>query len=229
MHRLILAILLMAAGSATVSAAEGVPYGEFLVFSAFRNGQPIGTHALAFKREGGQLIVSTSIDFAVKLLGVTAYRYSHRSREIWNGDDLQSITTLTEDDGKHYAVRARQEGNGLVVQRETPGAVCQRSGASAGRQIRETLPSGILPSTTWNMNQVMQSRLLNSQTGTEERIAVARVGRETVKTVAGAVDATRYSYSGGIRMDQWFDDRGRWVKSLFVVSDGSTIEYRLQE
>ncbi len=229
MHRLILAILLMAAGSATASAAEGAPYGESLVFSAFRNGQPIGTHALAFKREGGQLIVSTSIDFAVKLLGITAYRYSHRSREIWNGDDLQSITTLTKDDGKHYAVRARQEANGLVVERETPGAAVGDQGNQRVAPIRETLPSGILPSTHWNMNQLKQSRLLNSQKGTEERIAVARVGRETVKTVAGAVDATRYSYSGDIRMDQWFDDRGRWVKSLFVVPDGSTIEYLLQE
>ena len=96
------AILLTATGSAAASAADGAPYGDSLVFSAVRNGQPIGTHALAFKREGGQLIVSTSIDLAVKLLGVTAYRYSHRSREIWTGDDLQSITTLTEDDGKQY-------------------------------------------------------------------------------------------------------------------------------
>jgi hypothetical protein len=229
MHRLILAILLMAAGSATVSAAEGVPYGESVVFSAFRNGQPIGTHALAFQQQGGQLIVSTSIDFAVRVLGITAYRYSHRSREIWNGDDLQSITTLTEDDGKHYAVRARQEGTGLVVERETPGAVVNDQGLQRGGPIRETLPSGILPSTHWNMKQTRQSHLLNSQKGTLERIEVVRVGRETVKTVAGTVDATRYSYSGGIRMDQWFDDRGRWVKSLFVASDGSTIEYLLQE
>ncbi len=200
-----------------------------LVFSAFRNGQPIGTHALAFRRDGGQLIVSTSIDFAVKVLGITAYRYSHRSREVWTGDALLSITTLTEDDGKHYAVRAKQEGNVLVVERETPGAIANDQGPQRAGPIRETLPSGILPSTHWNMKQTRRSLLLNSQKGTPERIEVARVGRETVKTVAGTIEATRYSYSGGIRMDQWFDDRGRWVKSLFVVSDGSTIEYLLQE
>jgi len=228
MHRIVFAILLTAAGAAAASAADGVPYGESLVFSALRNGQPIGTHALAFKREGGQLIVSTSIDFAVKLLGITAYRYSHRSREIWTGDDLQSITTLTEDDGKHYAVRARQEASGLIVERETPGAAKDQGLQRVG-PIRETLPSGILPSTHWNMKQTRQSQLLNAQKGTPERIEVARVGRETVKTGTGTVDATRYSYSGDIRMDQWFDDRGRWVKSLFVAHDGSAIEYVLQE
>jgi hypothetical protein len=72
MHRILLALLLMATGSAAASAAGGAAYGESLVFSAFRNGRAIGTHALTFKWEGGQLVVSTSIDFAVKLLGITA-------------------------------------------------------------------------------------------------------------------------------------------------------------
>ena len=30
-------------------------------------------------------------------------------------------------------------------------------------------------------------------------------------------------------MDQWFDDRGRWVKASFKAFDGSEIEYILQE
>jgi hypothetical protein len=30
-------------------------------------------------------------------------------------------------------------------------------------------------------------------------------------------------------MDQWFDDRGRWVKAAFKAFDGSEIEYILQE
>jgi hypothetical protein len=219
----------MATGSAAASAAGGTAYGESLVFSAFRNGQPIGTHALTFRREGGQLVVSTSIDFAVKLLGITAYRYKHRSREIWSGDQLQSITSVTDDDGKHYKVSARQESNGLVVERETPGAVASDRGHEQVGAIRETMPSGLLPSTHWNMNQTKQSRLLNSQKGIQESIDVVRVGRETVKTVAGTLDATRYTYSGSFRMDQWFDDRGRWVKSVFVAYDGSAIEYVLQE
>jgi Family of unknown function (DUF6134) len=139
---------------------------------------------------------------------------------------LQSITSVTDDNGRHCKMSARQEGNGLVVERETPGAVL---GHERVGTLRETLPSGLLPSTHWNMAQTKQSRLLNSQKGIQERIDVTRVGRETVKTVGGTVDATRYSYSGAIRMDQWFDDRGRWVKSLFVAHDGSAIEYVLQE
>ena len=30
-------------------------------------------------------------------------------------------------------------------------------------------------------------------------------------------------------MEQWFDDKGRWVKGVFAAFDGSMIEYILQE
>jgi len=46
---------------------------------------------------------------------------------------------------------------------------------------------------------------------------------------AGWVDANHYRYSGDVNKDQWFDDSGRWVKTVFKASDGSTIEYILQE
>jgi Family of unknown function (DUF6134) len=233
MRRLFLLMLLAATGSATVAAAGELPYGETLVFSIIRNGQTIGSHALSFKRQGGQLVVSTSIDVAVKMAGVTAYRYKHRGQETWIGDNFQSITTVTDDDGKKYKIRASQEDRGLIVEREMPDSVVRPSVNNQGllrtEAVRETLPSGVLPSTHWNAKQIKQTQLLNPQNGTVEQIEVTLVGREKVKTVASTLEATRYTYSGGIRMDQWFDDRGRWVKLALVGSDGSTIEYVLQE
>ena len=40
----------------------------------------------AFQQHGDKRTVTTSIDFAVKALGLTVYRYSHRGQEVWNGD-----------------------------------------------------------------------------------------------------------------------------------------------
>jgi hypothetical protein len=72
--------------------------------------------------------------------------------------------------------------------------------------------------------------LLNTQYGTPSHTKITPMGRETIKTVSGAtVQATRYRYTGDLRMDQWFDDRGRWVRASFPAFDGSTIEYILQE
>ena len=101
-----------------------------------------------------------------------------------------------------------------------------RRGVAEG--FRQTLPPGVLPSTHWNMRQTMQSQLLNSQKGTLDPIRVTQLGREFVATASGTVEATRYHYDGDIQMDQWFDARGRWVKTTFIASDGSQIEYVLQ-
>jgi hypothetical protein len=216
MHRLISVLLLLAmAAISPAAAADGLPYGQTLSFAVMREGQQIGSHRLVFERDGVQLRISTSIDLAVKFVGITAYRYSHRAQEVWAGDALVSLTTRTEDDGKAYAVQAARTGEGIAVQAE---------GAK-----RTVLPATIMPSTHWNIRQVSQTFLLNSQKGVEARVKTTPLGREAVKTSSNTLQATRYRYDGDLKMDQWFDDRGRWVKTSFKGSDGSTIEYVLQE
>lgn len=215
MYRLAAVLLMVLMGSvARPGAAQEPPYGPTLSFAVYRNGEPIGRHTLAFRHNGSDLLVSTSVDLAVKFLGLTAYNYSHRCEEVWKGETFQSVATQTNDNGKTYAVRARRTANGLSVERN---------------DAREVLPGSLLPSSNWNVRQVAQSSLLNTQYGTEARVHVAPVGREKVRTASGWIDATRYHYSGDVEKDQWFDDRGRWVKSTFKAFDGSTIEYILQE
>lgn len=215
MRRFVLIMLLILTASSPAVGADSLPYGQGLSFAVVRHGQQIGSHKLVFEQDGGQLKVSTSIDLAVKLVGITAYRYSHRAQEVWSGDALLSLTSRTDDDGKQYAVQANRTGEGIAVQAQ-----------SADRQV---LPATILPSSHWNFRQVAQTVLLNSQKGNAARVKVTVLGRETIKTASSALPATRYRYEGDVKMDQWFDDRGRWVKMAFAGSDGSAIEYVLQE
>jgi len=232
MRRLILALMVVGCGSAAAQASGDFPYGPTHVFAAFRNGERIGTHALAFRQDGNTRTVTTSIDFAVKALGLTMYRYMHRGQEVWNGNTFESIATQTDDNGVRYVLKARQEPSGVAVVRDG-GGVEQTSAGDLGfqqggaRQL--TMPANTLPTTHWNLDQVKQSAMLNSQNGNLARVQITPRGRETVRTANGTLQAMRYTYSGDVRMDQWFDDRGRWVKAAFKASDGSTIEYILQE
>ena len=216
MTRLLLAMILLVAAGPSPQAQQPA-YGGSQSFAAFRNGERIGTHKLDFQRDANRLVVSTSIDLAVKMMGFTAYRYTHRSREVWVGDELWSLESSTDDDGKPYSVRIARDGESLVVDRLTP---------DAKDRVREILPAGTLPSTHWNVRQTRQSSLLNSQKGTIERIRVTPIGRDSVRTATATVEATHYRYEGGVRMDQWFDARN---KMIFVAPDGSAIEYRLQD
>ena len=233
MRRLFLASILVAMGGVAVAAADDFPYGSTHSFAVYRNGQQIGTHTLAFQNSGDQRAVTTSIDFAVKAMGMTVYRYVHRGNEVWKGSTLQSIDTKTDDNGKQFAMRAHQNGSGLTVERKDADSAFSTSAIEQGLKrndtVRETLPAGVLPSTYWNLNQVKQSILLNTQYGTPSKVKIVDLGRETIKTSSRSIQATHYRYSGDITLDQWFDDRGRWVKAAFKAFDGSEIEYILQE
>ena len=232
MHRFIFAILLLATGPTAASAAEEFPYGSSLSFTAVRNGQTIGHHSLTFQKNGAQLKASTAIDLAVKFMGVTAYRYTHRAEEVWSGDTFQGLSAQTDDNGKKYAIRIQRDGAALAVERNArPDALSPATfdrGLQRDDTVRTTLPPQLLPSTNWNVRQVRQSALVNSQTGTEARVQVSVLGRETIRTANSSIDATRYRYTGDLVMDQWFDDAGRWVKTSFTASDGSTVEYVLK-
>ena len=233
MRRLFLASVLVATGAATVAAADDFPYGSTHSFTVYRNGQPIGSHTLAFQNNGDQRAIATAIDFAVKAMGMTVYRYSHRGNEVWKGSRLQSIDTKTDDNGKQYTMRAHQDGNRLTVERQGADSGFASSvndqGMKRNDTVVEALPANVLPLTHWNLNQVKQSILLNTQYGTPSKIQIANLGRETIKTSTHSIQATHYRYSGDITLDQWFDDRGRWVKAAFKAFDGSEIEYILQE
>ncbi|CAN5860368.1 hypothetical protein BH11PSE3_BH11PSE3_05690 [soil metagenome] len=214
MHRLVAGMLLIMLTPITAVVAQELPYGPNLTFEVYRNGEPIGKHTVTFQRNGPDLSVSTVVDFSVKMMGFTAYRYSHRAQEVWKGGAFQSLAAQTDDNGKTYAVQAQRKPSGIEVERNAQ---------------RDTLGPGVMPSSHWNFAQIGQSSLLNTQSGLQSRMQVAALGKETVKTATGSVAATHYRYSGDVHMDQWFDDRGRWVKTTFKAPDGSAIEYILQE
>lgn len=220
-------LFLVALWPALASATEDA-YPSIVNYAVTRNGQPVGRHTIAFQRQGALRIVDIDSHANVRVLGINAYRYTHRGREVWNGEQLQSLQATTDDNGRRSSVRAEHQGGRLAVERGTPAAVGLVS-ASASGASREYLPADTMPTSQWKARQVTQSALLNTQDGTLIRVQVRSLGRENVRTGAGTIPAARYAYSGGLQMNQWFDDRGRWVKGSFVAFDGSTIEYTLQE
>jgi hypothetical protein len=217
MRKLVFGLLLMLAAAPVHATAGEFPYGDRIIFNAYRNGEMIGQHAVAFRHEGNQLFVTTSVDFAVKMVGLTVYRYTLRSQEKWSGNTFQNLISKADDDGKKFYLGVQHEGDALIVDHD-----------EAGKQ-RDSLPGSVIPASHWNILQTSQHALLNAQTGKLEKVQVTPLGRETIKTSSGQIEADHFRYEGDISMDQWFDSKGRWVKMTFKVkSDGSVVDYVLQ-
>jgi hypothetical protein len=217
MGRLIVGLLLMLVVGPAWANTDDFPYGDKIVFSAFRNGEKIGQHTVTFKHDGNEFIVTTSVDLAVKVIGMTVYRYTLHSKEVWSGHTFQSLTAETDDDGKKSFVHAQHTGAAVIVDHDAAGTV------------RESMPGSLLPASHWNILQTAERALLNAQTGKQEKVHVTPLGREKIETSSGQIEADHFRYEGDLPMDQWFDSKGRWVKMAFKVkSDGSIVDYILQ-
>jgi hypothetical protein len=233
-RQLTAAVFFVVAASTAAVAANEFPYGRTLAFTVYRNGKEIGHHTVSFQQEGSKRVVNVAVELTVKALGVTAYRYVHNSQEIWNAGTFQGLDSRTDDNGMKYVVRVHRDPNGLIVDRQVTPPLVAASANDQGLQQaesgRDLQPATMLPTSNWNFGQIGQSVLLNTQYGTPSHTKITPMGREPIKTASGAtIEATRYRYTGDLRMDQWFDDRGRWVRATFPAFDGSTIDYILQE
>lgn len=218
-------------GLAPTAMAADHPYPPVVTFAVFRNGENIGKHVITFQQKGDARVVTVDADITVRALGVQAYHYVHHSNEVWVGDQLQSLQATTEDNGRKFSVSAQHVGANLKVEHTSTGPVASAAydGFQAPDISRETLPASTLPTSLWNFRNAKQSTLLNTQYGIPSHVAIVQGPRELVRTAKGSVEATRYTYSGDLHMDLWYDAHSRWVKGIFVAFDGSTVEYILQE
>jgi hypothetical protein len=227
------ALLSILATAPAALAVDDAPYPATVSFLATRNGEPIGTHTLNFADDNGRRTVTVAIDLGVKVAGVTIYRYVHRGRETWQAGLLQSLVTTTDDNGAQHEVKGARAGDRFKVDRSLkpagllPGSTEQNP--ASVQYGSETLPGDVLPTSHWNVRQARQTQLLNTQLGQKIDVQVTDMGRETVRTRARSLQATRYRYAGDLKLDQWFDEKGLWVKLSFLARDGSTIEYTLQD
>jgi hypothetical protein len=188
----------------TVQAEPGTPLptGEWS-FRALLDGQPIGQHRFSVSGQGETRQVVSEADFAVRFLGLTAYRYRHRATEQWQGDCLVAITSTTDDDGKTQQVQARRDN--------APLKGCVMSFAY------------------WNPAIQTQTQLLNAQTGKLESVQVRRVGSGSVEVRGRPVDATEFRITGAANpIAVWYSAQGEWVGLDATVAGGRKLSYRLQ-
>ncbi len=185
-------------------------YGDEIVFRVFRDGDEVGRHELRFREVADGYRVDVSFDVTVKFLYMTAYQFRHTAVEVWRNGCLESLRATTDDDGDKAVVQASQRGDTIEV---------------VGPDGTWTAPLAIVPTNHWNVAVLNDSAVLNTITGNQDRVQIVDRGPETVVINGQNGKARRYSYSGDLVIDAWYDEGGRWVKMRFLGKDGSTIEY----
>lgn len=189
---------------------------ETLNFTVTRDGSEIGTHSVAINTDGANTQVEVNTDIEVKVLFVTAYQFKHKSKEVWNAGQLVSLNSTTNDDGTDKALNVKAE-NGKITADSTV----------QGQERRQHADATTLPASLWNPATVKQAALLNTLDGVLMKIQVEDKGMEDVTASGSSVSARRYSLTGELTRDLWFDAKGRLVRVQFPDKTNSEIVYAL--
>ena len=188
------------------------PSQDRLIFTAYRNGSRLGFHQIGFAEEEGRLTVDIEIAFDVKLAFIPLYRYRHRNREVWEGAQLVSMSTETDDNGTTFKVEVARKGDRLLVK---------------GADGRMELPGDTPTTSYWNEAAMARGEWLDTQSGRLVRSDVTKKPIELALVEGRDVEATPYDLVGDITCTLWYAG-GRWVKLRFLGEDGSVIDYALE-
>ncbi len=200
---------------ATVASAN-TPAERDLLFRVLLDDTPIGEHRFSVRGPAGQRKVVIDASFAVKLLGITVYRYRHQAVEQWQGDCLAALESSTDDDGQRERVLAESAGDVLTV-------------TATGNPPATQPPGCVMSFAYWNPAMRTQTRLLNAQTGRVEPVQIRQVESGAVEVRGAPVPATRWRISGPASpVDVWYTASGEWVGLDSTVRGGRRLSYRLK-
>ena len=184
-------------------------YGTHHEFLVLRDGLVVGKHTVRFQQKADELIADTQFHIDIKLLGLSLYNYTYESREIWEADKLMKLEVKVDDDGSLKSHSLQYEANGYKL----------------NGKLLNVPSSSLIPTNHWNPAVINKTNVFNTILGKINSVKILEVGNEPVQTNDGTISATRYQYSGDLKLDAWYDNKGRWVKLKFLAEDQSVIEY----
>ena len=182
-------------------------------FKVYLDDKEIGFHNFSMVQKEQHQEIYSSARFDVKFLFINAYSYKHDNVELWQGQCLNSINAVTDDNGDLYNVSGRADNDAFVVE-------------TAEEQNRY-LPC-IKTFAYWDPEFLNETSLLNSQTG--EMIAVASefIGNETLRHNGKEVIAKRYRLHGkDLQIDLWYSDDDNWLALESLTENGRVVRYAM--
>jgi len=183
-----------------------------VVFDVLRDGSKIGEHRLLFEpQDDDTLKVSVETDMTVKFAFLTVFHYQHKRVERWQGDELQSLAGMTNDDGREFEVSiVRKEGH---YSRTVNGS-------------EEEIAGPVQIDSLWSKDRITAGKLFSAESDDIYRVRSDVLGWETILGASGRkIEAEHVKLTGELDRDLWYGHGGELVKIQYETKDGETFEY----
>jgi hypothetical protein len=194
-RQLVCASLLIASSAVTAQSQKWD-------FQVFLDDLPIGHHHFTLKDGATERELKSEARFDVKLLFITAYRYTHDATERWRGNCLAQINARTDDNGAKSEV---------------------------GAEPAFGADGCVMSFAYWNPEMLQQTRLLNAQTGKLETVNITAMGEEKITVRGAPTPAKRYRITGPKHpIDLWYGADRSWLALQSTLESGRRLRYQLK-
>lgn len=199
-----LLVLALAFPSAGHSAAF-----DNLNFRVWLGDREIGQHSYTFSQQGPLTNVLSKVNYNVKVLFVSVFKYKHEAAETWMGNCLTAINSFTVENGEETVVEGHQEGGNFIVQRNdqtlTEASDCMGTYAY------------------WDPTLIQRDALMNSQTGEVDPAQVRDLGEKPMPRLN--LDARTYQIdTEQASIQLWYSNEGDWL-ALETETNGRQLVY----
>jgi len=144
-----------------------IPKNKEVEYDIIRKNKIIGSHKINFIESEEGLIVETNINIKVKVLLITAYQFSHTSKELWKDENFIEIEAHTDfEDEREYFINGQDKNNLFIA---------------SGMDGKLELHKNILPSNFWNIKILKEKELFDTQKGIVRKINVKDLGIEEIE------------------------------------------------
>lgn len=201
-----------------IGGLAGVSAGQFLAapaiaaetakrsFRIMRDGDDIGSHVLEAVKGANGFEIDITIRIAVKILGVTAYRYEMDNREVWSGGRIVSVDSTTNDDGDKDRAKAKASGDKLSIE---------------GSRYSGDAPGDTVTTSYFSDKFLTRRPWLSTQSGAPLKVDVKGAGRAGWHNVSGEL-TTALGYTGSEWTGCEFDAGGE-LASYEIASQSGKI------
>jgi hypothetical protein len=193
-----------------------------LVFDLYRNNHFIGQHIYLFNRDGQNLTVKNTINFEIKILGITLYKYFAEGQEKYIDGKFDSFLSATNQNKKEKFVKIyKKKKNRFFIE---------------GSSYKGEAPKGFIIGTWWNHSIVKSKTQISAVSGRIIEQNVKFIGKESIEINNEKYSALRFNFSSSdpslskgkkINTDIWYDEKTLiWLKAYFKTK--GDWEYRLK-
>jgi hypothetical protein len=155
-----------------------IPENKKATYDIWRKNKVIGTYEILFFEKDDILNIETNIDIEVKILFITAYKFSHQSKEIWKAGKFIKIEGYSDfEDERKYFIKGEVKDGFLFA---------------SGMDGELKLDKNLIPSNYWNNDVMYQNEIFDTQKGIVRKLNVKEIGVEKITINNTEIDCTKF-------------------------------------